>query len=139
MLKITSTLLIHDDEIKITFIRGSGPGGQNVNKVASAAHLRFNVLSSASLPETIRQRLMTMLGAKLTQEGELVIKAHRYRTQERNKNDALERLKTLLRQAAIPPKKRKKTFLPFASKQKRLTNKKRQSATKLLRRIKPEN
>jgi ribosome-associated protein len=139
MIKITTTFALHEYEIKIKFIRAPGPGGQHVNKVATAAHLRFNVISSPSVPEPIRLRLISLLGSRLTQEGEIIIKASRYRTQERNKQDALNRLKTLLKEAATIPKKRKKTKPSFASKQKRLDHKKLHAKTKLLRRVKPEN
>lgn len=125
---------ISRSEIKFTFICAPGPGGQNVNKVATAALLRFNVLRSPSLPEDVKQRLLNQIGKKITQEGDLVIKASRFRTQERNKKDALDRLLALLDRAAIQPKKRKKTRPTLASKERRLTQKKIQGKNKVLRR-----
>jgi ribosome-associated protein len=120
-------------EIKFTFIRSPGPGGQNVNKVATTALLRFNVIHSALLSEPIRQRLLSIIGSRLTNEGDLIIKASRYRTQERNKQDALDRLSELLQQASIVPKKRKKTKPTFSSTQRRLSEKKMHSKNKALR------
>lgn len=133
MIEITQHISLHLAEIKYTFIASPGPGGQNVNKVATAVQLRFSVLHSPSLSEPIRARLVHLLGKKLTKQGELIIKASRYRTQERNKQDALDRLCQLIRRAAVPPKKRKKTKPTFASKQRRLKNKKLQSGKKTLR------
>jgi ribosome-associated protein len=133
MIKITHKIWLKDSEIKISFIRAPGPGGQNVNKVASAVQLRFNVLHSLSLPEAVRSRLQLLIGKNLTRDGDFIIKASRYRTQERNKQDALERLRLLLQRAATIPKKRKKTRPTRASKERRLSEKKRHSKTKSLR------
>lgn len=138
MIKITPNLAINDSELHITFIRAPGPGGQNVNKVATAVQLRFNVKYSPSLPESVRERLIALISNKLTVSGELIIKASRYRTQERNKQDALNRLKELLQRAAVAPKKRRKTKPTRASKERRLSTKKWHGQTKALRRIRRE-
>jgi ribosome-associated protein len=134
MIKITQHLTLNPAEIQFSFTTSQGPGGQNVNKVATAVQLRFDVQRSPSLPEDVRGRLISILGSKLTAQGELLIRASRYRTQEQNKQDALERLCHYILKAAVPPKKRKKTKPTFASKQKRLQKKKLQSTKKALRR-----
>lgn len=133
MIKITPNVLLNESEVKFTFIRSPGPGGQNVNKVATAVQLRFNVAHSASLPEPVRARLLTIAGKKITQQGELIIKASLYRTQQQNKQDALNRLRAMLKRAMITPKKRKKTKPTFASVQRRLTKKKLHAKNKALR------
>lgn len=124
---------ISPSELKITFVRAPGPGGQNVNKLATAAVLRFNIADSASLSEPLRERLLTVLGNKITKEGDIIIKASRFRTQERNKQDAILRLQALLKRAAFIPKKRKKSKPTAASKERRLEKKKLHSKTKKLR------
>lgn len=139
MLIITSNILLNEAEIEVSFMLASGPGGQNVNKVATAAQLRFNIKRSPSLPEDVRRRAMTMAGKKLNLQGELIIKASRHRTQERNKQDALTRLQELLRRAAEPPKIRKKTKPSYAAIQRRLATKKLQAKTKMLRRNKHDD
>lgn len=139
MIEITAKIALNESEIKLNFIRAAGPGGQNVNKVASAVQLRFDVVHSPSLPDDVRKRLLTSIGKKITHEGELIIKANRFRTQERNKQDAIDRLKELIKQAAIPPKKRKKTKPTMAAKQRRLNKKKLHSKIKSLRRSKFNN
>jgi ribosome-associated protein len=135
-MKINSRLNIDDAEIKFSFISCPGPGGQNVNKVATGVQLRFNVLSSPSLPEEVRLRLISLLGKKLTVAGYLIIKATRYRTQNRNKTDAITRFQDIVQKAALPPKKRKKTKPTKAAKAARLDNKKMRAKTKTLRKNK---
>jgi len=139
MIKITQHISLDLSEIKFSFISSPGPGGQNVNKVATAVQLRFDVLHSPSLQDDVRLRLIALLGKKLTRQGELIIKASRYRTQERNKQDAIERLCQLIKHAAYPPKKRKKTKPTFASKQRRLNIKKLQGEKKARRRTKEDH
>lgn len=134
MINITPTFILNEADIQFTFMSSPGPGGQNVNKVATAVLLRFNVLQSASLPDEIRERLFSLYGKRMTRRGELIIKASRFRTQERNKQDALDRLIKLLKQATIQPKKRKKTKPTKASVQQRLDKKKVHAKKKLLRR-----
>lgn len=133
MIKITSTLYLDPSEIQYSFIRSPGPGGQNVNKVATAVQLRFTILNSPSLPLDVQERLFTQLGNKITESGEIIIKASRYRSQLKNKTDALERLIALLQKAAFPPKKRKPTKPTKASKRRRQTQKKNLAQKKHLR------
>ncbi len=137
MIRITDRLAIDESELSETFVRSSGPGGQNVNKLATAVQLRFDVRRSPSLPEEVRQRLERRAGRRLTQEGVLIINAQRYRTQERNRADALERLVALIREAALPPTPRRKTAPTHASRRKRLESKARRAAIKD-RRARPE-
>jgi len=139
MIRVTGTITIDEEEIHQQFIRASGPGGQNVNKVATAVQLRFDVAHSASLPEDVRERLTRFAGKRLTKEGYLVIDARRFRTQEQNRKDAVARLVSLIRQAAQRPKIRKKTAPTLASKERRLESKHRRSKIKHLRRAEPED
>lgn len=134
MIEVTPSLSIDESEIKCDFIRASGPGGQNVNKVASAVQLRFQVLISPSLPEDVRQRLARLARRRMNEAGELVIEASRYRTQEQNRQDAVTRLVSWIRRAAEPPKPRKKTRPTAASKQRRLEQKRQRGEIKQLRR-----
>lgn len=134
MIEITRNIFLNESEVIYTFIRSPGPGGQNVNKVATAVQLRFNVIKSPTLPEVVRERLMLLAGNKISREGDLIIKASRYRTQERNKLDALGRLQELIKRASVIPKKRRKTKPTFASTQRRLSKKKLHSKAKSLRR-----
>ncbi len=130
MLHITADIAIADEELSLRFVRSSGPGGQNVNKVATAVQLRFDAAGSPSLPADVRARLMRLAGQRLTEEGVLIIDARRFRTQARNRQDALERLKALIRRAAEKPKPRKKTRPSRASKQRRLDDKRHRGETK---------
>jgi ribosome-associated protein len=131
---ITGSLSLDPDEIELSFIRASGPGGQNVNKVASAVQLRFDLARSPSLPEALRQRALAAAGARLTHEGVLVISADRHRTQALNREDAIGRLVGLLKEAAVPPKPRRATKPTRASKERRLGAKANRSGIKAMRR-----
>ncbi len=130
---ITPTLSIDESELDITFVRSSGPGGQNVNKVATTAQLRFHAAHSRSLPDDVRARLVSRVGSRLTREGVLIITARRFRTQERNRADAIERLVEMIRTAATPPKHRRMTRVSRAAKANRVDAKRRRSATKRMR------
>jgi ribosome-associated protein len=130
MIEVTADISIDEQEIQEEFIRSSGPGGQNVNKVSTAVQLRFDVCRSPSLPEDVKQRLMKLAGKRLTNDGVLVIDARRHRRQEQNRQDALNRLIDLIRKAARKPKTRHKTKPTLASRQKRLDSKKRHSEKK---------
>ena len=135
---ISESVTLDDDEIKERFVRSSGPGGQNVNKVSTAVELRFDVAGSPALPGEVRTRLMGLAGRRLTDEGVLVIRAERFRTQERNRDDARERLFELIRQACVVPKRRVKTKPSRASKERRRDDKARRSNVKRLRNSKPD-
>lgn len=133
MILITNTLTLDEHEIEYEFVRAGGPGGQNVNKVATAVQLRFDVAHSPSLPGEVRARLMKLAGKRLTTEGVLIIESQRFRTQERNREDALERLVALIRRATEKPKPRRPTRPTAASRQERLDSKRRHSQIKRLR------
>ena len=137
MIRVTPNIAIDERELIETFIRSSGPGGQNVNKLETAVQLRFDVRRSPSLPEAVRHRLEQLAGKRLTREGILVITAQRFRTQERNRADALERLLELVRAAAVAPVPRRPTKPTKASRKRRLDAKRRRGAIKGLRRTAP--
>ncbi len=130
MIEITSDIQIPDNELKEEFIRSSGPGGQNVNKVSTAVQLRFDVKNTSSLPEGIRRRLITLAGSRMTKDGVLVIRAERHRTREQNRKDAVERLAALIVEASKVPKYRVKTAPTLSSKQRRIETKQKRGQIK---------
>jgi ribosome-associated protein len=129
-IRITPAIAIDESEIEERFVQSSGPGGQNVNKVATAVQLRFDVTASPSLSEALKRKVATLAGRRMTSDGVLVIDARRFRTQERNRTDARDRLAELIRRAATPVAKRIPTRPTLASKTRRLEGKKRRSETK---------
>jgi ribosome-associated protein len=137
MIRITSSISIDERELDERFVRASGPGGQNVNKLSTAVQLRFDVRRSPNLPDGVRTRLERLAGKRLTRDGVLVIAAQRHRTQERNRQDALDRLIELIRRAAVAPIARRPTRPTAGSRERRIESKKRRSAIKGLRRAKP--
>jgi ribosome-associated protein len=138
LIPINCHLFLDDSEIEESFVRASGPGGQNVNKVSSAVQLRFDLSGSRSLSEDLRERLARLAGRRLTRDGVIVIIAQRYRTQERNRQDALDRLIALIRRAAVPPIPRRPTKPSAAAKERRLEAKARRATIKQQRRTAPE-
>jgi ribosome-associated protein len=134
MIEVAPGITIDERELEERFVRAPGPGGQHVNKVSTAVELRFDLARSSSLPEAVRARLARLAGRRLNAEGILTIEAHRFRTQERNRRDALERLVALVERAAIEPRARKATRPTRASKERRLAGKSQRSQIKGLRR-----
>ena len=134
MIPVTNFIYLNEDELEFTFIRAPGPGGQNVNKVASAVQMRFNVRTSQTLPDEVKERLERIAGQRCTTEGVIVINARTFRSQERNKQDAVLRLVELIRQASQRKKARKPTQPSFAAKQERLEKKTQRGRIKQLRR-----
>jgi ribosome-associated protein len=134
LIQITKTLFIDDNDIQLDFILSSGPGGQNVNKVCTAVQLRFNVAQSKALSDEMRHRLIKIAGNKMTEDGILVIKARRSRSQDKNRKDAFKRLADLIRRAAVRPKARRRTKPSPAARQRRLTTKKKRGEIKRQRR-----
>lgn len=139
MIRINDRISIREEELAERFIRAAGPGGQNVNKLATAVQLRFDLRRSPSLPDDVRARLERLAGKRLSREGVLVITAQRYRTQERNRRDATDRLIELIERAAVPPLPRRPTKPTKAARERRLEAKKRRSSLKGLRRTKAES
>jgi len=137
MIRVTDRISIDESEISETFVRSSGPGGQNVNKLSTAVQLRFDVRHSPSLPDDVRMRLERLAGRRLTNDGVLVLIAQNHRTQERNRADALERLVELIREASVRPTPRRPTRPTRASRERRIEGKKRRSGVKRLRQGKP--
>jgi len=139
MIPVTRTISLNENEIGLHFVRSSGPGGQNVNKVATAVQLRFDVGNSPSLPGDVRTRLIRLAGRRITQDGILIIEARQFRTQEGNREDAIERLVELIRAAAVRPKPRRKTKPSRAAKERRIEGKKRRGEVKKMRRTAPSH
>ena len=133
-IRVTPEIVLDESEVEEQFVRAGGPGGQHVNRAATAVQLRFDVAQSPSLPEDVRQRLLEQAGGQISEDGVLLIEASRYRSQRRNRRDARERLTDLLRQAAQPPKERRETRPTRASREDRLRDKRRRSETKRQRR-----
>jgi ribosome-associated protein len=139
LIRVSRSIALREEELEFRFVRSSGPGGQNVNKVATAVQLRFDVRGSASLPEGVKERLASLAGRRMSEEGVLILDARRFRTQERNRADALARLIGLLREAVRIPPTRHKTRPPAAARRERLEAKKHRGKVKRLRATPPED
>jgi ribosome-associated protein len=139
MIEINPTLTIDESEVKLDFIRASGPGGQNINKVASSVQLRFDIRNSPSLAPDVKERLIKLAGSRVTEDGILIIEAKRYRTQEQNRFDATQRLITWIQKALEKPKERKATHPSLTAKAARVGDKKKHGETKRIRRYAPED
>ena len=137
MIHITDAIAMEEREVEESFVRAAGPGGHNVNKIATAVRLRFDIRRSRSLPDDVRARLEKLAGRRLTQEGVLIITAQRYRTQERNRQDALERLVALIRRAVVRPAPRRPTKPTASARRRRLKAKSRRAGIKMLRTTPP--
>jgi len=137
MIRVNAQIELDEREIQEDFVRASGPGGQNVNKVSTAVQLRFDVARSPSLPDPVRVRLIALAGRRVTQDGVLIIEAERFRSQRRNRDDALERLIELIREACEVDKPRRPTRPTLASRKRRLDSKQRRGETKKVRTVKP--
>lgn len=133
MIKIAPDIVIHEKELTFDFVRSSGPGGQNVNKVSTTVQLRFDVKASDGMPVEVKKRLKALAGKRITDDGILIIKAGRFRKQEQNRQDAVERLVRLIRAAAVKPKKRIKTRPSKAAKERKLSDKKHRGRVKKMR------
>ncbi|RFB79336.1 alternative ribosome rescue aminoacyl-tRNA hydrolase ArfB [Methylovirgula sp. 4M-Z18] len=137
MIRITDHISLEDDEVALSFIRASGPGGQNVNKLATAVQLRFDLARSPSLSDAVKARLTRIAGRRLTLDGVIVLTADAHRSQERNKVDVMQRLAAMIEEASVAPKPRRPTKPTYASKLRRLDGKAKRSGVKQLRRSKP--
>ncbi|NPV56378.1 MAG: aminoacyl-tRNA hydrolase [Anaerolineae bacterium] len=138
MIEVTPTIKIDESELEFAFVRASGPGGQNVNKVASSVQLRFDVRNSLSLDPDVKERLTKLAGSRMTEEGVLIIEAKRYRTQEKNRADALQRLVNLVRLALVKPKLRRPTRPGVTASAARVSSKRKRGELKRWRRYDPE-